>query len=240
MREVFAAGSDPIIGVHGLGVSTRHLRPLLEALARHRGVVAPDLPGFGGSDRPARALGVEALTAFVDAWLDAVGLGRAPLWGNSLGCQILVELAVNRPERVGPLVLVGPTFDPGAPGLARQGLRLLADSMREPPALDWVVVSDYLRAGPLRTVATARRGLEHPMEARLARVRVPTLVVRGERDPIVSQEWAERAAALLPFGRLAVIPGAPHAAHFAAPERVLDAMLAFLDEDGRRTRGGDE
>ena len=218
------------MGVHGLGVSTRHLRPILAAFARHRGVRAPDLPGFGHSARPRRALGVEALTAFLEAWLDAAGLERVPLWGNSLGCQILVELAIRRPERVAALVLVGPTFDPAAPGLARQGARLVVDSTREPLALNWVVMTDYVRAGPLRTIATARLGLRHALDERLPLVRPPTLVVRGERDPIVPQSWAERAAALLPRGRLAVVPHAAHAAHFAAPEGVLAVALPFLDE----------
>ena len=60
-----------VVGIHGLGVSTRHLRPILEALAPHRRVVALDLPGFGRSERPPRALGVETLATVVRAAREA-------------------------------------------------------------------------------------------------------------------------------------------------------------------------
>ncbi len=56
----------------------------------------------------------------------------------------------------------------------------------------------------------------------------PVLVVRGTRDRIVPQAWAERAARLLPRGRLAVIPGAAHAVNFSYPREFKAAMLAFL------------
>ena len=228
-----ADGPRPVVGVHGLGVSTRHLEPLLRTLARRRGVRAPDLPGFGRSERPPRPLSVEELAAFLERWLDAERLRRVPLVANSLGCQVAVELALRAPERVTALVLVGPTFDPAAPTLLRQAARLLVDSTREPIRLNAVVATDYLRAGPLRTVAAARLGLAHPIAERLAGVTAPTLVVRGARDPIVPLRWGERAAQLLPRGRLAVVPHAAHAAHFSYPERVLELALPFLDEERR-------
>jgi 2-hydroxy-6-oxonona-2,4-dienedioate hydrolase len=221
-----APGSPRAVLVHGLGVSTRHLLPAVRAFAAVYEVWAPDLPGFGRSGRPPTALTVAGLAAALARWLEAVGVpGRSLVLGNSLGCQVAVELASARPQAVERLALVGPTVDPAARSLARQLARLLVDSTREPPALDLVVAMDYLRSGPVRTLTTARHMLAHRLEERLPLVAAPALVVRGARDPIAPQRWAERAAALLPDGRLAVVPGAAHAAHFSHPRELLELVL---------------
>lgn len=59
-------------------------------------------------------------------------------------------------------------------------------------------------------------------------MKMPTLIARGEYDPIVPQRWAEEAVRLLPDGRLAVLPGAPHAANFDAPDELAEIVLDFL------------
>ena len=111
--------ATPVVAVHGLGVSTRHLMPTLVRVARERPVYAPGLPGFGSSARPPRPLAVPELARIVAEWLTAIGVERAHFVGNSMGCQVIAELAASRPDRVGALVLVGPTVDPGARSLAR-------------------------------------------------------------------------------------------------------------------------
>jgi pimeloyl-ACP methyl ester carboxylesterase len=140
-----------------------------------------------------------------------------------MGCQVAVELAVRRPKLARALVLVGPTVDPAARSRRLHFARLAVDALREPLALNAIVTTDYVRAGPLRTLASARRMVEHRIEERLPLVTQPAVVVRGERDPIVPQSWGEHAAALLPKGRLEVVPRAPHAAHWTHPAQVAAA-----------------
>jgi pimeloyl-ACP methyl ester carboxylesterase len=115
------------------------------------------------------------------------------------------------------LVLAGPTVDPDARSLLGQGARLVRDVAHEPLSLDWLVATDYVRSGPLRTLRWAQQMLAHRIEDRLPHVEAPTLVVRGERDPIVPRRWAEHAAQLVPGGELVEIAGAPHAAHYTHP-----------------------
>ncbi len=64
-------------------------------------------------------------------------------------------------------------------------------------------------------------------------MRVPTLVVRGSRDRIVSQSWAEEVAGLLPLGRLVVIPGAAHTANYGWPLQFAREIQAFLCDGGK-------
>jgi 2-hydroxy-6-oxonona-2,4-dienedioate hydrolase len=227
-----ARNAPPVVLVHGLSVSSRYLAPTARRLAPHRRVYAPDLPGFGESDKPRRALDIPALAAALLAWMDAAGLGRAVMLGNSLGCQIIVDVGARRPERLAAAVLVGPTPDPAARSVLGHALRLLQDLTHESPDSILTQGSDYLRAGPGRTLATLRYALADPFERKLPLVAAPALVVRGGRDPIASQAWCEQVAAALPRGDLLVIPGAPHALNHVRPDKLARAALAFLGRHG--------
>jgi 2-hydroxy-6-oxonona-2,4-dienedioate hydrolase len=222
-----AGTGPPIVLVHGLGVSSLYFVPLARRLSSTHMVLAPDLPGYGRSGTPTEPLDIARLAQAVRQWLDLTGIDRAPIVANSLGCQIAAELALSDPERVDRLVLIGPTMDPAAPTLRHQCRRLAADALREPFALNLVETRDYLRMGPRRILATARHALADPLREKLPRVSQPALVVRGERDRIVSQEWAEEVARLLPAGRLAVVADAPHAAHWAAADQVVRLIEEF-------------
>lgn len=151
--------------------------PLAQSLALSFSVFAPDLPGHGRSQRPRTPLGIADLAAAVAWWLDAAGLRRPAFLANSMGCQILTELAVRLPWRVGPMVLIGPTVDPECRATRYQLLGGLRDAGREPRSL----------------LALADR-----IEQRLPLIAQPTLVVRGEHDGVVGQRWAERALPCYP------------------------------------------
>ena len=219
----------PVVLVHGLVISSLYMVPTAERLAPRLPVYAPDLPGFGRSDRPRRVLDVPELADALRAWMDAAGLERAALVGNSLGCQVIVELAARFPERVERAVLAGPTMDPEAGGAAQFG-RWLRDWTMEPPSLAAAHATDYRRAGLRRAWRTFRHALADPVRDKLPRVRAPVLVVRGSRDPIVPQRWAEEVARLLPRGRLQVIPGGPHVVNYTTPAPFAEAVRRFLEE----------
>ena len=103
--------APPIVLVHGLGVSSRYLAPTAERLTTGFKVFVPELPGFGQSDKPRQTFNVPELTDVLAAWLAAVGLDRAMFLGNSLGCQVIVDLAARYPQCVSRAILVGPTVD---------------------------------------------------------------------------------------------------------------------------------
>jgi len=213
-----------------LVVSGRYMLPTLRHLAPSCKVYAPDLPGFGRSEKPPRVLDVAALSDALARWMGAVGLGSAALVGNSLGCQIVADLAARHPELVGWIVLQGPTMDPRARSVPRQMARILLDAPREPSSLLPIQLRDYLAAGPRRAWRTFVYALEDRIEDNLPRVEMPALVVRGSRDPICPQRWAEEVAGLLPRGRLVVVPGAAHTLNFGAPTEFAGLIRGFLDE----------
>ncbi|HET7038030.1 MAG TPA: alpha/beta hydrolase [Thermomicrobiaceae bacterium] len=221
-------GAPSVVLVHGLGVSSRYMVPTALRLAPDYRVYAPDLPGFGKSIHPPRALDIAGQADALAAWMAAVGLERAVFLGNSVGCQAIAALAHRHPARLTRAILVGPAFDPAARSALTEIRRVLRDWPHEPLSLDWIVLRDYLAAGPLRIWQTFQFALRYPLAERLAGLAAPTLVVRGGEDPIVPQAWAERATTLLPDGRLVVVPGAGHAVNYDAPAPLVAAVRAFL------------
>lgn len=223
------AGGDgpPVVLVHGYGVSGAYMRPLARVLAPSHSVYAPDLPDGSGIPELSRAL---------EGWLDALGLAHPAVVANSMGCQIVTELAVRRPARVGPLVLVGPTVDPSRRGARQQLTAALRDSAREPWSVLALAARNNARVDVRPLLATARAALCDRIEDRLPRVPQRAVVVFGEHDRFVGREWAERAAALLPRGRLVVVPGEPHAVHYTRPGLVAGIVIELLAEEREDAR----
>lgn len=168
--------------------------------------------------------------------MEAAGIERAVLVGNSLGCQVIAEMAARSPDRVLGVVLTGPTVDPAGRTLYEQFKRLLIDATRERFSLIFVWLRSLFEAGLSRAWQTARHALEDRIEENLPRVHVPALVVRGERDPVAPQAWAEQVARLLPRGRLAVIPGGPHALNYSAPGELVLLIREFVESEVSATR----
>ncbi len=220
----------PIVCVHGLAVSSRYMLPLLRELAAVAPVYAPDLPGFGRSAKPRRSLAVPELARALAGWLDATGVDRPILVANSLGCQVVAELAAREPERAAALVLVGPTVDARARSPLVQILRWLRSARYERPSLPFLVAGDALVAGPRRVWATFRSALADRIEEKASAVTAPTLVVRGENDPIVPQRWAEELASRFPKGRLAVVSGGGHALNYSRAQDLARLVVALLEE----------
>jgi 2-hydroxy-6-oxonona-2,4-dienedioate hydrolase len=224
--------SPQVVLIHGLAVSGRTFLPTLMCLAPSFRTYALDLPGFGQSAKPGWALDVAELADATLAWMDAIGLERPVLVGHSMGCQVVAEFAYRHRSRLSGAVLASPTGDPDARALRQQLARLVRDGLREPPRLTALVLRGYLRAGIRRSLATLRSMNAHPMVDRLGELTVPTLLVVGSRDPVVSHEWSAEVIEHLPHGRVAVIPRGAHGIQFAAPDELAGAIQAFIKEAG--------
>ena len=220
------AGSGPVgvILVHGIGVSGRYFTPLARVLARSARVWVLDLPGFGGSPRPAAPLSIREHADVVAGVIATAGLRRPVVVGHSMGAQVATELALVHPKRVGALVLIGPVVDPTARSGVRQAARLLRDVAHESPATTVMQVREWLRCGPRWYAATLPRMLEYPMEERAGGLRQPTALVRGDRDPVSPARYLTMLARRVPAGTVAV-PRAGHVAMARRPEAVADVVL---------------
>ncbi|MCW2956798.1 MAG: Hydrolase, alpha/beta hydrolase fold family [Thermoleophilia bacterium] len=214
-----------VVLVHGLGVSSRYMVPLLEQLGATTRCWAPDLPGHGRSQDPGRAYRLPELVDLLDAWLDAAHVERPLLVGNSYGCQLAAELA--RSRDVAGLVLVGPTMERERRSLARHVLRLAADQVFEPAALTALQAGDYVETGFRRTMREFRDSQNHDLIATLREIDAPTIVARGSRDTIARRDWCERVAAAA-SAPLHEVPGRGHCINTTAPRRIAQLSLELL------------
>lgn len=227
-----AAGPDPaalpVVLVHGYGVSAAYWRPLALRLSASRAVYAPDLPGHGRSAPAATPLDVGGLALSLLAVLDALGLGRVALVGQSLGAQVAAEAAARAPSRVAALVLVGPAGDPRVRTRLHAVARAARDAPFERPSLLLLVARDYLRAGARLVWHEMTHMLEHDITRVLPRVAAPTLVLRGARDAIAPARWVREVAALVPDAECRTVAGGAHAVQWSAADRVAHEIDAFL------------
>lgn len=219
-----------LVLVHGLGVSSRYMMPTGDRLAADYPTYLLDLPGFGRSDKPPHVLTIPQLADALVGWMDAIGIERATLIGNSMGCQTIVDFGVRYPSRIDRAVLVGASVDPKARSVLKQVGRGLLDLLREPFSYWPILTFDYLIAGPTRTWTTLRYAVDDPIADKLPHLQAPTLIVRGERDPIAPQEWAETMQRLAPQARLVVLPGVAHVANYSAPDELERSIRTFLCE----------
>jgi pimeloyl-ACP methyl ester carboxylesterase len=110
--SILAAGAgDPVVCIPGLGGTKASFLPTVAALAGGYRVIALDLPGFGDSAKPlAAAYDAPYFARKVADLLDALGIGRVHLIGNSMGGRVAIELGLAEPDRLGGLVLLSPAL----------------------------------------------------------------------------------------------------------------------------------
>ncbi|MRG58522.1 alpha/beta fold hydrolase [Agromyces sp. CFH 90414] len=218
--------------VHGFGLSGRYLVPTAERLAGRFRTIVPDLPGFGRSGRRRGALDVPDLARSAVEILDELGIERATLVGNSMGCPVICEFAHDYPDRLERAVLVSPAGGLHNQPLVRAVGQLAKDGRREPTSLIRVVTPDYLRFGVPSTVRMFRSLTRYPTLERLLALDAPTLVVVGDRDPLMPSAARIREVAAHIDNRVVVvtIEGAAHAINFSHPDELARVIGLFMDD----------
>jgi pimeloyl-ACP methyl ester carboxylesterase len=215
--------------VHGIGVSSRYFHPLAAELAKIGTVYLVDLPGYGAAPKPTRSVSIEDHADVLAGVLHNEGIEDAILVGHSMGTQVVSRLLVDHPELSDRLVLIAPTTDPEDRTLGIQARHLLVDLVRETLPVNLIVMTDYLfRCGVPYYLAQLPNLLDDHIEDRLPQLQARTLVLRGERDPIVSREWAQRVADLVPRGSFHEVPG-PHVTMHTDPARSAQLIAGLVD-----------
>lgn len=221
--------------IHGIGTSHHYFAGLHRVLARTADTWSVDLPGFGGTPKPAASPTVHEMAAALGVVLDHWGGPPFVLIGHSMGAQWAVELARARPDLVAAVVLIGPVVDRAHRSLRAQLLALLVDACKEPPRVNTLAVMAYLRCGPRHFLRQAKQMKRYRTEAAVSELSVPILVVRGARDPVAGARWVRELRDVASDGSLVTVPGRAHAVHATAPRTVARAVRAFVRE---RVAGG--
>lgn len=232
----------PLLFLHaGGGAGVWH--PFLGLLARRFDVVAPDHPGFGGSDDMPEVEAMDDLVYHYLEVLDRLGLERVRVVGGSLGGWLAAELAVHSPERIERLVLLG-AAGLRVPGHMATDIFLMtpeqvvavlfkhpeaaAGMFPEEPDVDFILATVRDQAG------LARYGwvpyLNNPkLERRLSRIAAPTLVLWADDDRVIPIEHGRLYAERIPDATLQIVQDCGHAMYFERPEAFADVVTDFLE-----------
>lgn len=229
VRYIEAGRGPAVVLVHGLGLSGAVFRNHCHALAAGGfRAIAPDLPGFGASRGARLGQSVAETAVWLLAFGGAVGVGRAAWVGHSLASQGVLELAVRAPHRASALVLATPTGAPGRLRLLRQLRAFARDVGREPISLVPLVAREYARGSLGAFLGTwIKAALDHPC-GKAGRVRCPTLIIAGKRDPVVGEDFLSILARRIPGARLARLHGAGHGIVFHRSDEFNGTVVAFL------------
>lgn len=257
VREQGPTDAPTIVLLHGFTMSLESWDGWAERLDDRYRVVRYDLLGHGMSGPDAlERYSPDERVEVLRRLLDALGIERATLGGNSFGGLVAWRFAARYPERVARLILV----DPGAysiNGVTEQPVPV-PEAMRAylltvPPAgLDAsarLIFADPSRL-PEGRLAQIREMMTRPgngeafvahleeftlpdPDADLARIAAPTLILWGEEDRIIPLEQANRLAAAIPNARLVTYPGVGHAPQEEIPAESVADVEAFLGETAR-------
>ncbi|NWG32820.1 MAG: alpha/beta hydrolase [Chloroflexi bacterium] len=259
--KTYGQGEPTFILLHGFGASLFSWREVTAPLAEFGTVIAYDRPAFGLTERPLTWEGEnpysqDAQIELVIGLMDALGIERAILVGNSAGGTIAMLTALKYPQRVQSLILADPAVYAGGgapawvrpllgtpqmrhlgPLIARQiqtrGPELIELSWHDPSKVTPEILEGYQK--PLRLadwdkalweLTLASR--ESGLAERLGELTLPTLVITGDDDRIVPTEQSVRLAEELPNAQLVVIPQCGHLPHEERPAEFMQAVTEFL------------
>lgn len=234
--EFHALGQGtPVVYLHGFDVPAEDAA-FLGRLREDHTVYVPKLPGFGGAtDDKDSIRNIQDLALHIREFIESTGEQSVDLIGHSLGGMIAAEVAAISPGLVRRLVLVDsyglwddndPLPDPfmkSGPAFRTAMGDPDADAARDPMA-EAIWRATDLGASTRYLWPIPERGLAR----RLKFVKVPTLVVHGEKDQLIPVSYAQRLAEQLPDGRLQVINGAGHAPMLDRTEEFAAALRPFL------------
>lgn len=229
--RINATQSDhpPLVLLHGLIVSGTYYRPLARHLDTDLKLYVPDLPGVGRSQPRGNTWTIAEHAAGLADWMESHGLHDAVLVGNSLGCQVVTQLAAQRPDLVRGMVLISPTMPPDARSIVQLAGRALLDVPRERLALWPIWITDFFRVGPVNALKSLHDGLKDDQLGRLPFVATPALIVGGAHDPIIPPDWVRTMAEMMPNARSIIVPNAAHAMNFSASEELSRIIRTAVD-----------
>ena len=248
--EIIGQG-QPLVLLHGWGMHSGVWQPLIKKLSAQYMLYLVDLPGMGNS-RPIEPYHLHALADEVAQVIPGV----SDILGWSLGGLVAQRIALNQPDRIRRLILVGSTpcfvnkndWDLGVNPVNFESFAEAVNSDYKATILQFLTLQcmkaddarstlKQLRASfdtrPTPTQTTLQRALhvllESDLRAEVSNIRKPTLLIHGDRDTLAPVQAAHWMMQQLPHGFLRVMSGSAHAPFLSHPDQFITAINQFLE-----------
>ena len=261
VRGIECIGADqgagePMLFIHGWGGGASNFRRLWPAIATRYRCIAPDLPGWGESEKPNVPYTFEWYADWLADMLEARSASPAHVVGHSMGATIALLFALRHPDKVKKLVILNPIIR-GTDGVKREtrllsmpGLRRVAYWMTSQrwflrfisrnfseraeglDEKDLLLVGKGTFASMIRTIK-ALKAVD--LTGSLNRVAAPTLVIGADADREIPVEQS-RLAAGIPGAKFEMLKGCGHISPLERPDEVAGLLVDFFGPGSRRDR----
>ncbi len=241
------SNKQPVILLHGLGGCSDKWKSVIDILSASYRVIAPDIIGYGQSDKPVVNYTPTYMVSFVKKFITAIDIENPHIVGASLGGQVAVQFAARYKQYMSKLVLVSPA------GIMK----------RSTPALDqYIMAALYPRESSVSHALQLMEGSERPpsktliqlfmtnmkrpnakmafmssllcfknsntIHRHLKKVTTPTLLVWGDDDPIIPVSYAGKFTSVLPNCTFTTIPNCGHTPYVQYPEHFCKILSDFF------------
>jgi len=248
------AGSNSkrvLVLIHGLGASAERWEHVIPELSKKYTVIAPDLPGFGYSDKPSLDYTPQFFAEFLSDFLETIGINRCSMIGSSLGGQIVAEYAMTYHKKIENIILVSPAgvmkhLTPALEAYATAALypnpdtvsyafQMMSGIDEEVPVN---VIDDFIERMMMPNAKMAFMssllGLKNAdiINHRLVNISASALVIWGENDPVIPIKYANDFVTSLKDCQYIKMQNCGHTPYVEDPKRFTDSVLDFLDNRG--------
>jgi 3-oxoadipate enol-lactonase len=263
LNYVDVGEGEAVLFINGLSTDLQIWSMQLAEFSKDHRVILFDHRGTGLSDRPDGSYSMELLAEDVCNLLDALGVEQAHVVGHSMGGLVAQHVAIRHPARLKSLVLAA-TYA-RSPKKAHISFHLWADILEKlgvEAFVDLVIAQNYthqyiernwrqtmlmrrllidhLQKVPIDTAILRKQiqaVLDHDTEDRLARLRMPTLVVVGAQDTVVPPHLAKALAEKIPGAQFEIVPECAHNLMLERPEIFNTRVRSFIAVASHRTGG---
>ncbi|MEO9277856.1 MAG: alpha/beta hydrolase [Nitrososphaera sp.] len=242
--------TDPnLILLHGLGGYAERWLALMPFLNKKYHIFAPDLIGYGQSDKPSVDYTPELFVKFVFDFMDALGIKKTSMIGTSLGGQIVAECAALQNPIIEKIIMISPAgiMKKSTPALDAYTMAALYPTQESAktayhmmvgpnkPVSDTSIerfVNNMSRPNAKMVFLSTLLGLKNAPDIteKLGKIKIPTLLIWGKEDKLIPFEYSEKFASSINNCILVPMEGCGHSAYVEEPERLSKIIIDFLSK----------
>jgi len=239
--------SGTIVLIHGLGGFAERWSTVIPILSKKYRVIAPDLPGYGYSDKPSTDYTPEFFTKFIFDFLNILDIRKTIMVGTSLGGQLVAEYAIAQSKMVEKIILVCPSgiMKTSTPTLDAYSMAALY------PSHDTVKIAYEMMTGSKNVTTESIDGFikrmtqpnakmafmstilalknSPPITDRLSNIIAPTLVIWGKNDTMIPVKYANDFVSSIKNCQLEIMENCGHTPHIEDPDKFSQIVLNFLN-----------
>lgn len=232
--ETFGSSKKTILILHGWGRSSADWQVVANQLAKNQKIILLDLPGFGNSTIvPNQIWGIFEYVYLVEKFIQKLKLKNIILMGHSFGGEIALTMVAQNPRALKKLILVDSAGVDRADFLTKVKIKIfkIGKALPLPASLYETFIrrfgsQTYASAGKLRE--SFKKIENQDISPLIPRIKIPTLIIWGEKDNILAVKWGQKMHKLLKSSTLRIVWGAGHHPHLEKPDKFLEIVEEFL------------